>query len=233
MGSKSRSQARKWSQTAAAQSAGVVLQSIQSNSWWQELAKYRFTLSPTGLGIQSSKVIEALLVLTIPIVQRHNFVMYDDYLRLDFPIVVIKEWNEITPEKLDNWWKELSPRLQSFRDNCLTAKSYWDLIIGAGNSSCWKRRYRGLRSVDQLEPAPAGADEPVGITVLFENPHPSRSVHLFQHEKDTGVSTHLGEMKSNTKMSKSAEEHSVYTIHAEPDAKTRVLKRCVISGDPV
>eukprot|EP00747_Dinoflagellata_sp_TGD_P221307 gnl/TRDRNA2_/TRDRNA2_93160_c0_seq1.p1 gnl/TRDRNA2_/TRDRNA2_93160_c0~~gnl/TRDRNA2_/TRDRNA2_93160_c0_seq1.p1 ORF type:complete len:383 (+),score=63.75 gnl/TRDRNA2_/TRDRNA2_93160_c0_seq1:100-1248(+) len=133
----SRQQARAWVQTAAAQQAGVELRDIEMENWWGELSQYRFLIAPTGLSIQTPKIVEALLVLTVPIVQRHNFPTFDSMVRLGFPMVVLNAWEEITPTKLDEWWAELAPRLESFR-KCLTAEGYWALITGSGESECWK-----------------------------------------------------------------------------------------------
>merc|ERR1712048_62468 len=98
-----------------------------------------------GSRIQCVKIIEALLVLTIPIVQRgwYKFVgdlqgmdmlyfwtsssnadgvysTHDELVDLGFPIVVVNSWAEVTRTNLTKWWHELAPRLMSFRRNCLT-----------------------------------------------------------------------------------------------------------------
>ena len=127
---------------------------------WAELSKYRFMLSPAGNGVQSSKTLEALLVLTIPIVTRSP--AHKDLVRLGFPIVVVRKsarakrgmprkgkyppsmqeprhpnkapspflrlprkWSEVTKANLERWWAELSPRLESFRANCLTTDGHY------------------------------------------------------------------------------------------------------------
>jgi len=104
---------------------------IDRSEWWRELAKYRFLLSPLGDYIQSAKTTEALLVLTVPIVERGPFVAHDDLVRLGFPIVVVEHWSEMTAERLEMWWASMAPRLESFRRNCLTAEAYWQIAIGA------------------------------------------------------------------------------------------------------
>lgn len=99
-------------------------------NYWEELSRYRFLLAPTGDGIWTPKVTEALLVLTIPIVQRGPFPLFDDYVKLGFPIVVVEEWEEVNPEALARWWTKLSPRLRSFRDHCMTPDTYWRFAVG-------------------------------------------------------------------------------------------------------
>lgn len=93
---------------------------VPSKMWFGELAKYRFMLSPTGFGLQSSKLMEALLVQTIPISQRYSAA--EDLAAMGYPIVVVDEWDEITLEKLEEWWSHLSPRLDCFR--------WWLTVVG-------------------------------------------------------------------------------------------------------
>eukprot|EP00415_Alexandrium_ostenfeldii_P000503 UN0503 len=126
---KNRRSARAWSSTSVAHQAGVEVRSIPAQSWWGELAQYRFLLSPLGTSIYSPKTVEALMVLTIPIVTRGPFMVHDDMVKYGFPIIVLDEWDEITDTKLNQWWNELSTRLVSFRRNCLTAEAYWQLMI--------------------------------------------------------------------------------------------------------
>lgn len=116
--------------TSQAQEAGVHVRHFKWDAYWRELCRYRFMISPLGDEIQSPKTVEALLVLTVPIVHRGPSPIAQDLRRMGFPLVIVNEWDEITRFKTDVWWYELSPRLASFRDNCLTADSYWQLIVG-------------------------------------------------------------------------------------------------------
>merc|ERR1719464_2489312 len=114
----SRLQASKWAQSAAAAEAGVVVEQIHPYEWYLHLSRFRFMVSPMGDEIQSPKVVEAMLVLTVPIVQRGPYTVNDDLARMGFPLVVVDEWWEVTAERLRDWWQALSPRLVSFRANC-------------------------------------------------------------------------------------------------------------------
>lgn len=127
----SRARAREWAESEEARGVGVQVRTVAGESWWSELSRYRFIISPLGAGVQSSKVIEALLVLTIPIVERQPYPAHDDMRRLGFPIVVVDSWSEVAkPGQLDAWWKELSPQLERFRELCLTADGYWRIATG-------------------------------------------------------------------------------------------------------
>lgn len=127
---KSRRAARVWSATSTAQAIGVEVKSVRPQQWWAELAQYRFLLSPLGTSIYSPKTVEALLVLTVPIVQRGPFPVHDELVSYGFPLVVVSSWEEITTTRLEDWWRERSPRLAAFRRNCLTAEAYWRLLTG-------------------------------------------------------------------------------------------------------
>jgi len=130
---------REWVQTDAARAAGIDHRCLEQADYWRELATYRFLVSPRGGGIQSPKNDEALLVYTVPITTREGFPgdhtvtepTFPDLRRLGWPIVVLDEWSEITAERMDQWWTELSPRLPSFRANCLSAEGFWRIVTGA------------------------------------------------------------------------------------------------------
>ena len=126
----SRYLANEWAESDAARAAGAEQRSIKPRLWWRELAKYKFLISPLGLAMQNPKPIEALLVLTIPIIRRGPSPAFDEMALFGFPLIVVTAWDEVTLLNITNWWRTLSPRLESFRDNCLTADAYWRMIIG-------------------------------------------------------------------------------------------------------
>merc|ERR1712032_430844 len=107
MGGESRRLARHWAVSAEARSAGVEVRSIAQGTWYAELARYRFLISPMGLGIQSTKIIEALLVLTIPIVLRTGTPTFDDLARSGVPLVVLDDWGGVSAQSLAGWWLSL------------------------------------------------------------------------------------------------------------------------------
>lgn len=101
--------------------------SVEMKDYWRTLARHRFLLAPSGKGVQSPKVVEALLVLTIPIVDRKP--AWEDMKNAGWPIAMVDRWDEITPQKLVEWHKELSPRLEAFRLN-LTTWCAFHYIVG-------------------------------------------------------------------------------------------------------
>mmetsp|Transcript_58680 Transcript_58680/g.181951 ORF Transcript_58680/g.181951 Transcript_58680/m.181951 type:complete len:435 (+) Transcript_58680:213-1517(+) len=127
---KSRRQMRAWARSSAARAAGVEFRIVPSTEWWQELSTYRFLLSPIGSAIQTAKTVEALLVLTVPIIQRGGFALHDELVHMGFPIVIVKNWTQVTAAAADGWWRALSPRLESFRRHCLSMDGFWRMLIG-------------------------------------------------------------------------------------------------------
>lgn len=126
----SRTSLGEWARSPAAQAAGVEVRRLRSMEWWRELPKYKFILSPIGAAVQTAKNIEALLVLTIPVVHPMGFPAYRELVGLGFPLVLIQSWSEVTPNSTEKWWRRMSPRLESFRRNCLTVDAYWRMYIG-------------------------------------------------------------------------------------------------------
>lgn len=126
----SRRQMRVWAESPAARSVGVELRTIPVEEWYDELAKYRFLISPMGSAIQTSKTIEALIVLTVPIIQRMGYSLHDELVTLGFPVVIIEGWPEITADAVERWWQALSPRLEGFRRNCLSVDGFWRIFTG-------------------------------------------------------------------------------------------------------
>ena len=61
-------------------------------------AKFAFTLSPFGNGLDCHRTWEALLLGTIPIVMRSSL----DPLFEDLPVVIVDQWSEVTAQRLAN-----------------------------------------------------------------------------------------------------------------------------------
>ena len=74
---------------------------IDRDKYWLELAKYQFLLAPKGKGIQAPKLAEAWMVKTVPIVIRNP--CFADLRAMGFPLVLVNNWKEVTPEALSGW----------------------------------------------------------------------------------------------------------------------------------
>ena len=75
--------------------------SIPFEDYWQELAKYRFLIAPRGQGVQSSKLAEAWMVKTIPIVTKTP--CFTDLQNMGYPLIIIDSWEEVTPDAIQQW----------------------------------------------------------------------------------------------------------------------------------
>jgi len=125
-----------WVDTDPAVEAGIEHKTYAPKDFWAKLRLYKFLLVPRSGSVQSPRLEESLLLLTVPIVTREGEktgskeAAYKDLKTLGYPIVVLDDWSEITAPKLDQWWEELHPKLESFRKNCLTTEGFWQLVTG-------------------------------------------------------------------------------------------------------
>jgi hypothetical protein len=115
--------------------------SLEPARYWEELARARFLIVPGGQGVQASKVVEALLVLTVPVTRREA--AFDQLIELGFPLLVVERWDDITQELLASKYKEFYPRLQAFRKRLLATNWYRSL---------------GLSRKGNTFPMPSGTD---------------------------------------------------------------------------
>ena len=104
---------KSWGNGTNASGWKVEERNLPADQYFAALSKYRFLLAPRGNGVQSPKFIEALLVGTIPITKR--YAAFEDLVDYGFPMVLVDDWDEITPRALDQWWVELSPKLLAAR----------------------------------------------------------------------------------------------------------------------
>ncbi len=69
----------------------------------KEMARFKFTLAPKGVSPDTYRVWEAMLVGCIPIVKTSQM----NELYKDLPILIVKNWDEVTPEFLEIKYKEM------------------------------------------------------------------------------------------------------------------------------
>jgi len=105
--------------------------SIPRAHWYTALASHRFMLCPDGNGVVSPKWTEALLMQTIPITP--PLLYYKKLKKMGYPFVVVDSWEDVTPERLDMWWEELSPVLEAAAW-MHTGQCWWALMSSGLNS---------------------------------------------------------------------------------------------------
>ncbi len=71
--------------------------------YMQEMAEYKFTLSPRGTAPDTYRTWEALMVGTIPIVKTSHL----DELYAKLPVLIIEDWEQVTEEFLEHKYQEM------------------------------------------------------------------------------------------------------------------------------
>lgn len=78
------------------------------NKPWPEylmdLAQSKFIICPLGNGLDCHRTWEALLMGSVPIVKTSSL----DKLYDNLPVVIVKKWNEVTEEFLNNQWDKIN-----------------------------------------------------------------------------------------------------------------------------
>lgn len=98
--------------------ATVQWPTVPLDTYAAQIAKHKFMLCPSGDGIECYRTCEALYSKTIPIVLKSPYFSYFD----DMPILIIDEYDILTPDFLEEKYEELSKR--DFNDERLS-RSYW------------------------------------------------------------------------------------------------------------
>lgn len=77
--------------------------SCSNDEFLEKLAKSKFCISPFGNGYDCHRVWEALYLKSIPVVPRS---VSNEYFAEILPMVLVDDWNEITPEFLNKKYNE-------------------------------------------------------------------------------------------------------------------------------
>lgn len=68
--------------------------------YYEGISNYKFMVCPTGNGIQTPKIFEAILVRTIPVVE--DELAFRQLKELGLPLLIVKNWSELSEEFLKN-----------------------------------------------------------------------------------------------------------------------------------
>ncbi|MCA3555399.1 hypothetical protein [Aestuariivirga sp.] len=94
---------------------------------WRMHADFAFEASPQGKGMDCFRTWEALALGTVPIVRTSPLDLL--YRAHDLPVAIVRDWAEVTLQRLSQWAEELVPRLEGARQKL--AADYWSGIIRA------------------------------------------------------------------------------------------------------
>jgi hypothetical protein len=86
-------------------------------TYLQELATSSYLLCPEGAGVQSPKVMEALLLGAIPVVTRNNST--EDLFSRGMPLLILESWTSLTKTILEDNLSVMSRRVQDFKSEVL------------------------------------------------------------------------------------------------------------------
>lgn len=105
---------------------------VERRLWYPTIASSKFLVQPLGNSLQTPKLVEALLVLTIPVVEAA--VCHVDLRNEGWPIVVVTDWGDVTPDFLEQQWTELEPRLAGFRRDVLFGDGFFRYLTSVPTS---------------------------------------------------------------------------------------------------
>lgn len=90
----------------------------------QSIARHKFTLCPSGMGLDCYRVYESIYLGSIPILKRCDFAeMLQAY---NLPILVVDNLFDISPQFLEIVWDQFQEREWDYR---AVTKSYWKKVI--------------------------------------------------------------------------------------------------------
>jgi hypothetical protein len=108
----------------------------------KDLKKHHFCISPSGNGIDCHRTWEALHMGCIPIVRPTvkptlKEALGNNFMYEDLPVIIVKQWDEVTPEFLEN--KLLEFKAKKFNTSKLYFPYWKDLILSEA------RRYKSTQ----------------------------------------------------------------------------------------
>jgi len=96
---------------------------VSPEDFYLQVAKSKYVLSPEGTGIDCHRIYESIYLEAIPILKTSEL----DYFYEKLPVLIVKNWNEITKEFLDDNYLNLKYNLDQWilkNSNWLEAK-FW------------------------------------------------------------------------------------------------------------
>mmetsp|Transcript_39126 Transcript_39126/g.112962 ORF Transcript_39126/g.112962 Transcript_39126/m.112962 type:complete len:480 (+) Transcript_39126:42-1481(+) len=104
-------------------------------NYWRALGEHMFVAAPTGQGMDTYRLWEALFLGSVPVVESSAL----DLLYRDLPVIIIESWGSINATSLANWKLEIAQRFgpEPFAhvQEKLTMRYWVDLVQQAAKSS--------------------------------------------------------------------------------------------------
>jgi len=93
---------------------------------WERQSKFKFVISPAGVGIDCHRTWESLFLGCIPIIKSSSI----DILFKDLPVLIVDNWSDINRDKLNLFLESLPDKIFNFDSLYLT---YWTSKIKGSN----------------------------------------------------------------------------------------------------
>ena len=101
--------------------------------YWEKLFQYKYSICPPGNGVQSPKIVEAILTHTVPVTIDRP--AYQDLKSLGLPILLISDWNELSVSFLmERYEKDFRSTDWENAKKMLAPSSIMQLLLN------WKKR---------------------------------------------------------------------------------------------
>jgi hypothetical protein len=130
--------------TFAAQDWITKESNIPPEDFYTQVAKSKYILSPEGTGIDCHRIYESMYLGSIPILKTSEL----DYFYEKLPVLIVKNWNEITQEYLDDNYLNLKSKLDEWilTNPTWTEATFWikeknscsSCAFQCGNLKCGK-----------------------------------------------------------------------------------------------
>ena len=98
---------------------------LSQEQYYQKLSNYKFVISPLGSGFDCYRHWESFYLGSIPITTQSP--IYKIFENL--PIIILNDWNEFSPELIEQKYKELVERKDKIEWNKMFAPYWYDKIF--------------------------------------------------------------------------------------------------------
>ena len=102
---------------------------FEREKYFENLSTHKYMLCPLGNGMQSPKIIEAILNCCIPIMTDN--ITSRSLNKKGFPILIVNKWTEITEKKLNENYDRLETEIKVFREKVKDLDKWWNFSFNS------------------------------------------------------------------------------------------------------
>ena len=81
------------------------IKTFKPTEYYKGISQYKFAVCPTGNGIQAPKIIESILVRTIPVVE--DELVFRQLKHLGLPLLILDNWNDMSEKFLNQYYNKM------------------------------------------------------------------------------------------------------------------------------